>query len=143
MKYTLDNEEMVDDFFDQMYCLGIVSPAKPYHFCWMMNFFLGMDFRLCIDDHVEMKRLERSYRFNLYHYQSDESHLHYIYQNQYDGGYLMPEFKHLDYIWLIKMEEYQTDFLTDLMESLKTMDQIQLVVQIPEEQIKNPSNLII
>jgi len=143
VKLTLDNEEMVEDFFDQTYCLGVVSPIKPYQFCWLMNYYLGMDFRVCIDDDVEMKRSSRTYRFNLYHYRSEESHVHYIYQNQYDGGFLMPEFKHLDFIWLIRMEEYQTDLLNDIMESLKTMDQIQLVVQIPEDQFKNPEHLII
>lgn len=134
---------MVEDFFDQTYCLGVVAPIKPYLFCWLMNYYLGMDFRVCIDDDVEMKRSSRTYRFNLYHYRSEDFHVHYIYQNQYDGGFLMPEFKHLDFIWLIRMEEYQTDLLNDIMESLKTMDQIQLVVQIPEDQFKNPEHLII
>lgn len=143
MKLTLDNNEMVEDFLDRCYCIGIVSPVKPYHFCWLMSHYLGMDFRLCIEDDVEMKRSDRTYRFNLYHYQSHEADVHHIYQNQYDGGYLMPEFKHLDYIWLIRMEEYQTDILNDLMDSLKTMDQVQLVVQIPESQIRNPNHLLI
>jgi len=143
MKLTLDNDEMVEDFFDHTYCLGIVSPVKPYFFCWLMNHYLGLDFRVCIEDDVEMRRSERTYRFNLYHYKSEESHIHYIYQNQFDGGHLMPEFKHVDYIWLIRMEEYQAELLPDLLESLKTMDQIQVVVQIPQDQIKNPLHLII
>jgi hypothetical protein len=143
MKYTLDTDEMVEDFFDQTYCLGVVSPVKSYHFCWLMNYHLGMDFRVCTDDDVEMRRSERTYRFNLYHYKSQEDHIHYIYQNQFDGGYLMPEFKHLDYVWLIKMEDYQSELLIDIMDSLKTMDEIQLVIHISEEHIRNPSNLII
>lgn len=143
MKLTLDNEEMVEEFFEQTYCLGVVAAVKPYHFCWLMNHYLGMDFRACTEDDVQLIRSERSYRFNLYNYRSEESHTHYIYQNQFDGGYLLPEFKHLDFIWLIRMEQYEMEILTDLMESLKTMVQIQLVVQIPGEQIKNPAHLII
>jgi hypothetical protein len=143
MRLTLDNDEMVEDFFDQTYCLGVVAPVRSYYFCWMINRYLGMDFRLCVEDDLEMKRSSRTYRFNLYHYRSDESHEHYIYQNQYDGGFLMPEFKHLDFIWLIRMENYQRELIPDILESLKTIDPIQLVLQIPESQLKHPEHLII
>ena len=27
---------------------------------------------------------------------------HYLYNNEDDGEYLLPEFKHLDFLWLIK-----------------------------------------
>jgi hypothetical protein len=143
MKLSLDNLSMVDDFLDSTHFLGIVAPMKGYQFCWSLNHYLGMDFRYLVNERVEMRRSDRRFDLNLYHYQSEQDHEHTIYQNQYDGRLLFTEFKHLDFIWMIRMEEYQKDLIPDLIESLKSMDTIQLVTTIHEGQFKNPENLIL
>lgn len=143
MKLIIDNSEMVDDFFVNTRCLGIVTPLKNYQFCWNLNYHLGFHFTAAIRDTLNLKKQDRNYHFNLYTYTPNEICQHYLYQNQFEGGYLLPEWKHVDYIWLIR-SDVDLDLLTkDVTESLKTISNIMIVIHLPQEKIKNPVHLII
>ena len=67
---------------------------------------------------------------------------HYLYNNQYDGEYLLPEFKHLDFIWLIKDDIIQDEEVTALMGSIRTLPAVQFISEITNEKIRNKQHLI-
>jgi hypothetical protein len=67
---------------------------------------------------------------------------HYLYNNQYDGEYLLPEFKHLDFIWLTKDDIIGDDEVNILMSSIKSIPAVQLVSEMTNEKIKNKQHLI-
>ena len=68
--------------------------------------------------------------------------MHYLYNNYHDGEYLLPEFKHLDFLWLLK-DDYVTDeFVGNLLYSLKSINGVQLVVELTNEKIKNKEHLV-
>lgn len=68
---------------------------------------------------------------------------HYIYQNQYDGEYLLPEFRNMDFLWLMKGDIFDEEKYKWIVDSIKKITGVQLVVELQTDQIKNKHHLII
>jgi hypothetical protein len=142
-KLVLDNKELTEDFFDDTRLLGIMAPVKDYQFCWQINHLLGMDLRVNNDFEIQLKRKNRNYFFTLFEYAEPVGSLyHYIYNNQFDGEYLLPEFRHLDYLWLMKGDKVTDEMVRERTETIRGIGQVQLVVELATEKIKNKENLI-
>jgi len=122
--------------------LGIVVSAKSYRFCWQLNNSLGYDFRLNPDLEIHLQKKGRQYFFSVYQHAVNNFLSHFIYHNQYDGEYLLPEFKHMDFLWLIKGETVPDEECRKLIQSIKNVNDVQLVAELTNEQIKNKGNLI-
>ncbi len=56
--------------------------------------------------------------------------VHYLYHNQYDGEYLLPEFKHLDFLWLLKGDTVAEDFMQQLVTGIRSLSPVQLVTEL-------------
>ena len=90
-----------------------------------------------------MKKKDRNYFFPIYEFPvSGCCMVHYLYNNRDDGEYLLPEFKHLDYLWLAKGEPMEADEVQVLQQSLKLLPSVQLVTEMTNEKIKNKQFLI-
>jgi hypothetical protein len=63
-------------------------------------------------------------------------------QNQFDGEYLLPEFKHLDFLWLMKGDEVSDDSLQETIQTIKAINSVQLVLELTNEKIKNKEHLV-
>jgi hypothetical protein len=143
MKLKLNQDELTEDFFQDTRLLGIVVSAKSYRFCWQLNNSLGYDFRLNPDLEIHLQKKGRQYFFPVYQHSVANSFLnHFIYHNQYDGEYLLPEFKHMDFLWLIKGDTLTDDESHKLIQAIKNVSGVQLVAELTNEQIKNKGNLI-
>ena len=143
MKLKIDNETLAQEFFEDSVLLGIVAPVKDYQLCWQLNQVLGFDFRINNDFEIQLKKKERKYFFSIYQYHVPSTCLiHYLYNNQFDGEYLLPEFKHLDYLWLIKGEYVSPEELKTLIYSIKTLPGVQLVNEMTNEKIRHKQHLI-
>lgn len=143
MKLKLDLDELAQDFFEDSRLLGIVAPVKDYRFCWLLNHRLRFDFRMKNDIEIQLTKKGRQYFFAVYEYcEPNGSLCHYLYNNQFDGEYLLPEFRHLDFLWLMKGDIASDDWLTDLTASLKSLNGVQLVMELTNEQIRNKGHLI-
>ena len=91
MKLTLDNKDLTDGFFEETRLLGIMAPIKDYMFCWQVNQLMGVDFRMNPDVEIQLNKKGRKYFFSVYEYAQPSSCLmHYLYNNQHDGEYLLP-----------------------------------------------------
>lgn len=143
MKLRLDQDAMTDDFFTETRLLGIMAPIKNYQFCWQLNNLLGYNFRLSTDIEVEMMKKGRRYYFSLYHHVEKNSCLHhYIYHNHCNGEYLLPEFRHMDFLWLMKDDFVDDSKCLGISASIKSIAGVQLVAELTNEKIKNKGNLI-
>ena len=143
MKLRIDNDLMVDDFFQDIRLLGIVAPIKDYQFCWHLNQMLRFDFRINNDIEIQLTKKQRNYFFSIYEYGEKSGTIrHYLYNNQFDGEYLLPEFKHLDFLWLIKDDIMQEEEVSSLISSIKSLPVVQLISEITNEKIKNKQHLI-
>lgn len=144
MKLKIDNETLVEEFFECSRLLGIVAPLKGYRFTWQINQLLGLKFRINNSLEIQLRKKERNYFFSIYEYKVPGCCMvHYIYDNQNDGEYLLPEFKHLDFLWLVKDEEMPDEELQTLVQSIKLLPGVQLVNEMTNEKIKNKQHLIL
>jgi hypothetical protein len=142
-KLVLDNKELTDCFFEDTRLLGIMAPVKDYQFCWHLNSSIGLDFRLNNDIEIKLIKKKRSYFFSVYEYNVPNVFLsHYVYNNQFDGEYLLPEFKHLDFLWLMKGDEVSDAALQETIQTIRAINSIQLVVELTNEKIKNKEHLV-
>ena len=139
----LDTQDLTDNFFEDTRLLGIMAPMKVYLFCWHLNNTLGMDFRENNEFEIQLKKKNRNYFFSVYEHNETSSQLiHYIYRNQYDGEYLLPEFKHFDFLWLMKGDPVSDEELKRHMENLRSISGVQLVTELTDEKIKNKEHLV-
>jgi hypothetical protein len=143
MKFKLDTEFMAEDFFEDTYLLGIMAPVKHYQLCWLLNQLFRFNFRLNNELEIQLTKKQRKYFFTVYEYAEPNSSLvHYLYNNQNDGEYLLPEFKHLDFLWLMKGDKVEHPIVTDMIGSIKNLTGVQLVMELTHEKIKNKGHLI-
>ena len=144
MKLKLDTDGMQDDFFADSRLLGITAPMKCYQFCLSLNRQLGYSFRMMSEYEIPLKKKERTYYFSVYESHKPSHPLrHLLYHNHYDGEYLLPEFKHMDFLWLIRGDMSTDDVVGTIRQQVKSIPEVQLVVELPFEQLKNWSNLIL
>jgi len=143
MKLKIDNETLAEEFFEDTKLLGIVAPIKDYVFTWHLNQHLGYNFRINNSLEIQLRKKERNYFFAIYEYSVPGCGImHYLYNNQYDGEYLLPEFKHLDFLWLVRGEEMSAEELQSLQKSIKIIPSVQLVNEMTNEKIRNKQHLI-
>ena len=143
MKLRIDNDSLVDDFFQETRLLGIVAPVKHYQFCWHLNQMLRFDFRINNDLEIQLTKKQRNYFFSIYEYGEQSGTIkHYVYNNQFDGEYLLPEFKHLDFLWLIKDDIMKDEDVSLLISSIRSIPAVQLITEMTNEKIKNKQHLI-
>jgi hypothetical protein len=142
-KLSINNHDLAEAFFEDTRLLGIMAPEKDYQFCWQINSLLGMDFRINHEIEIRLKKKKRDYFFSVFEYQELTGALcHYVYNNRFDGEYLLPEFKHLDYLWLMKDDMVDEPSFQYIINSLRSISGVQLVVELTNEKIKNKEHLV-
>lgn len=143
MKLKLDLDELAEDFFRDTRLIGIVAPIKDYQLCWQLNQLLAIDFRNNNDIEIQLKRKKRDYYFAVFQYcEAGNSLVHYLYNNQFDGEYLLPEFRHLDFLYLLKGDVVADDYLQQLMDTIKKINGVQLVMELVHDKIRNKGHMI-
>lgn len=144
MKLKVDNELLVEEFFEDTHLLGIMAPLESHLFVWQVNQGLRFDFRINNDLEIQLNKKKRNYFFTVFQYNEPHRTLtHYLYKNHYDGEYLLPEFKHLDYLWLTKGDLPGEEEYKDLVQGLRNIQGVQLVTELNNEKIKNKQHLIL
>jgi len=142
-KLCLDVDVLTDDFFEDTRLLGITATIKNYRFCWHINNSLNYRFRLNPEIEVHLMRKDRSYYFSVYEHTVCNSYItHYIYQNYHDGEYLLPEFKHMDFLWLIKNDSANVNLCTELIANIRRLNGVLLIAELTNEKIRNKNHLI-
>ena len=143
MKLRIDNEAMLEDFFENTRLLGIVASIEQYRFCWHLNQILNFDFRINNNIEIHLNKKMRNYFFPIYQYGERAGTIkHYLYNNEDDGEYLLPEFKHLDFLWLMKDDIMKDEEVNIFMNSIKTIPSVQMVMELTNEKIKNKQHLV-
>ncbi len=143
MKLTLDYTNLANEFFEETRLLGVMAPIKDYQLCLHLNNLLEMDFRINNELEIQLNKKGRSYFFAVYEYNDPMKSLsHYVYNNQFDGEYLLPELKHLDFVWLLKGDIVSDEALNMLVNTIRGINSVQLVVELTNEKIKHKEHLI-
>ena len=104
---------------------------------------LGYNFRLNPEIEIHLHKKGRNYYFQVYCHQVRNSYLsHYIYHNHNDGEYLLPEFRHIDFLWLMKGDLVNDTQCNELIQSIKKINGVQLVAELTNEKIRNKGNMV-
>lgn len=122
--------------------MGIRSLAKGYKLAWEINHALGIHLIRQPDLSVGFKKGDEK-KFSFYSHETRLNRLK-LFKNKpvdTDTGkyFLVPEFPHFDFIFLIQIEE---PVRTKLIEQLKHIPSIELVAAIPLGGIKSKSNFV-
>ena len=142
-KLILNNEELAQTFFEDTRLIGIMAPVKDFQFCLQLNQLAYKKFSLNPELEIHWKK-KREYRFSVFDYVEPSRHLHhYLYNNKNDGEFLLPEFKHLDFLWLLKGDAAAAEPVEDLIQIVKNISAVQLVAELAPDKIKNKENLIL
>ena len=142
-KLCLDVDVLTDDFFEDTRLLGIVSSRKNYQFCWHINNTLSYHFRLNPQIEVQLKRKNRFYYFHVYEHAVKNSFIsHFIYQNSYDGEYLLPECQNIDFLWLIKNESSDANQCSELIGSMRQLPSVLMVTDLTNKTLRHKKHLI-
>ena len=142
-KLLLNTHDLTTEFFDETRLLGIMAPVKDYQFCWHLNSSMGMDFRINNDIEIQLNKKKRTYFFSVYEYCEPTGSLaYYIYNNQFDGEYLLTEFRHVDFLWLMKGDIVTQESLQETINSIRAINGVQLVIELTNEKIKNKEHLV-
>ncbi|MGX5819931.1 IPExxxVDY family protein [Chitinophaga lutea] len=143
LKLKLDQDQLVDDFFEDTWLAGIITQARDYQLCWQINQHLRLDFRVNNSLEINLTKNRRSFYFSVYEYQElTKSAAHYLYNNHCKAEFLLPELKNVDYIWLIKGNYYQAQDVRNLIDQCRKVEVVQLVSLLDLKDIKNKINLI-
>jgi hypothetical protein len=143
IRYKLNTDELTDDFFDETRLFGIMASLKNYQFCWQLNNVSGYDFRLNPEIEIQLRKKERNYFFSIYEFTEPASSLtHYIYHNHFDGEYLLPEFRHMDFLWLMKGNVNDEDKCSWILQTVRQITGVQMIAELTNEKIKNKGNMI-
>ena len=143
MKLKIDNELLAEEFFDQTLLLGIMAPMESHQFVWQVNQSMRFDFRINNEIEIQLTKKNRTYFFSVFEYhEPNQTLFYYLYKNQYDGEYLLPEFKHLDYLWLSKGDLPDSEGEKALISDVRSIPGVQLVIELNNEKIRNKQHLI-
>jgi hypothetical protein len=142
-KLTLDTKGLTTEFFENTRLIGIMAPVKDYQFCWHLNSIVGLNFRVNHEIEIRLIRKKRDYFFSVYEFCEPTKFLsHYIYNNQFEGEYLLPEFRHLDYLWLMKGDEVDDDTMQETVTAIKAIPSVQWASELTIHKINNKENLV-
>ncbi|QES90506.1 IPExxxVDY family protein [Rhizosphaericola mali] len=144
MKLVLNSEDLTSDFYEDARVLGIVSKYKNYKFIWSINQHLDLNFKMIPDYEIELPKKNKDCYFSVFQHSVKNTSIDYfIYQNYFEGEFLLPELKNIDFICLVK-----GDFSADqtqwrgFLDNLKSVSCIQMASEISLDQIKSKENLI-
>jgi len=142
-KLILDTQDITDGFFEDTRLLGIMAPMKDYQFCWQLNNLLNIDFRINHELEIQLKKKKRDYYFSVSGYHESSGSLsHYLYNNKNEGEYLLPELKHLDFLWLMKDDWVADDDLSHIISVVRSIAGVQLVIELTPEKISHKEHLV-
>ena len=142
-KLSINNHDLAEAFFSDTRLLGIMAPMKDYQFCWQLNNLMNIDFRINHELEIRLKKKKRDYYFLVSEYLEPAGSLaHYLYNNKDEGEYLLPEFKHLDYLWLMKDDWVGDQDLQQIIRVVRSIGAVQLVIELTHEKIRHKEHLV-
>lgn len=123
--------------------VGISCHFKDYRLCFLINQNLNLHF-VKQDDHIlQLKNNENKQYFSFFKDQKIEEEInYYLLNNRSEFGYLIPEFKQADYIFIAENTEESINEQLNYLEKIKSINGVLTAFNIDFELLKNKSNLI-
>ena len=141
---TIDNDSLAEAFFEEACLMGIMASIPDYHFCNLLKEELGIHFTNDISSEIQLKRKKRNYFFSVFRYAEPNSPVeHVLYNNRHEGRYLLPECKHIDYVWMVHGLGGTDAPVQELMHVLRNLKEVQLLAELSADKVRHKKNLIL
>ena len=119
--------------------IGISSHENDYRLTWNINSALNFNFVRRDDLIIMEKNQEQHLAFSFFTYVDEETLILYnLLSNRCDNGFLLEEFKNIDFIIQV-FGEYPDNYVPLLLEELKQAKLIKLAFKIDMERLKTKS----
>jgi hypothetical protein len=129
-------------FFRIPASLALSHPLKITSFAGSLIISSGYRFRLNTEIDKQLRKKNRQYFFSVYQHEENGFLKFYLFHNHCDGEYLLPEFKHMDFLLLLKGDYVDDTKCSSIISSLKTIPSVQMVAELTNEKIKNKEHLV-
>jgi hypothetical protein len=128
-----------DDFDFKL--IGIVSQQRDYRLCHFLNQQLGLHLRRAGDYEIVRPQNRQVLAFALYKYEPADAPHYYLFSNTAEGGFLVPEYRHIDYFLMVKEYQHtvQEESLTD---NIKRIPLVLGAYVVQAESLRTRENLI-
>lgn len=138
-KFTLEPEYDFDFFM-----IGISCHLKDYRIAWFMNNQLDINLVKTADHKVFIRKADEfASEFSLFSFEDEENHSQFLLlANHCETGDLLVEQKHFDYFLIIKGSLYDEQ-VEEIITTIKSINQVQLVSEMFPSTLKSKNNLII
>ena len=107
-----------------------------------MNTHLGYDFRLNNEIDKQLRKKNRDYYFSVYQHQENDFLKFYVFHNHCDGEYLLPEVRHVDFLFLMKGDYVDDERCNSIVTAIKSIGCVQMVVELTNETLKHKDHLV-
>ena len=143
-KLSIDNDSLAEAFFEDACLMGIMAPIPDYYSCNLLKDQLGIQFTNDISSEIQLKRKKRNYFFSVFRCPEPNSPVeHVLYNNRYEGRYLLPECKHIDYVWMIHGLSTTDEQVQELIHVLRSLKEVQLLAELSADKVRHKKNLIL
>ena len=123
--------------------IGISSHENDYHLSWAINTNLGFQLTRNIDLVVPGQQKGEFMSFSIFSYDDQQSLIGYnLISNTGDNGFLIPEYKNIDFFLQINGKLKETS-LNRILDKLRMINIISTCFIITPESIKSPEKLLI
>ncbi|MBU0487180.1 MAG: IPExxxVDY family protein [Bacteroidetes bacterium] len=129
------------DYTPDFAMIGISCHQRDYRMCWLLNNVLGSALVRDEDFEIHGKRgITR--KFPMFSCQVEEDHVSYhLLANRSTDGFLMPELKNLDYLFLVR-GPYREEDVDELEQRIRKAINVSSAFRIDPAEIKSAENLI-
>jgi hypothetical protein len=104
--------------------------------------YAGLYFSADIELEKQLRKKKRQYHFSVYQHKEEAFLNYYLFHNHCDGEYLLPEFRHIDFLFLMKGDYVDDTKCNSVITSIKTIEPVQMVLELTSEQIRNKEHLV-
>lgn len=114
----------------EIYIIGVSSHENDYRLSWAVNNQLGFKFSRSANLEVYNDKISENQVFSVYSFSEDEYEIKYhLVSNTSQNGFLLPEYRNVDFIFLVQGEVSQKE-LDGLLDRLKKIEIINLAFEI-------------
>lgn len=129
----------IEDDYD-FNLIGISCHTKDYRLSWELNKLLNIDLERTADLDIKLKSSVGNFSF--YEFFDEENYSEYfLIANRSDKGFLIPEQKNTDFLFMIKGAAYDT-IADEILEKISSSEIVLTSYKIDVDSLKSKQNLL-
>lgn len=149
-RLVLDVDSLVEEFFADTCLFGLQIKNGLHRFVWQVNEMIGFDFQFDYEKQIDYKHFtpenqrDSVFKFHVYSFTEHATGLgHHIYNNTFDGGFLVPDLRYFNCLWLLKGDAIPEPEVRNYLQSaIRALPEVQMISEVPTDQLKMRERLI-